>query len=248
MPQVQRDVPDIARIRSLDVLTRLLSHAAAQTATLFNLSGLAAPFQVSRPTIRDYVTLLEQVFLLEELPPWHSNRLSRLVKTPKLHLGDTGLACTLLGVDASGLAADRSLLGQLLETFVYQELRRQATWHESLMSFFHFRDKDGVEVDIVIERGAQALAGVEVKASATVTASDFRGLQKCGMPQAAASRGAWCSTTVRPASALATGSTRCRCGCSGRRHEDASPQWPFGRDAWAGFGNCSEPSTNPNST
>ena len=176
--QVQRDVPDIARIRSLDVLTRLLSHAAAQTATLFNLSGLAAPFQVSRPTIRAYVTLLEQVFLLEELPPWHSNRLSRLVKTPKLHLGDTGLACTLLGVDASGLAADRSLLGQLLETFVYQELRRQASWHESLMSFFHFRDKDGVEVDIVIERGAQALAGVEVKASATVTPSDFRGLRK----------------------------------------------------------------------
>ena len=176
--QVQRDVPDIARIRSLDVLSRLLSHAAAQTATLFNLSGLAAPFQVSRPTIRDYVTLLEQVFLLEQLPPWHSNRLSRLVKTPKLHLGDTGLACALLGIDTAGLMSDRSLLGQLLETFVYQELRRQASWHETLMSFFHFRDKDGTEVDIVIERGAQALAGVEVKASATVTASDFRGLRK----------------------------------------------------------------------
>ena len=152
--------------------------SSVEMPTLFNLSGLAAPFQVSRPTIRDYVTLLEQVFLLEQLPPWHSNRLSRLVKTPKLHLGDTGLACALLGIDAAGLMSDRSLLGQLLETFVYQELRRQASWHETLMSFFHFRDKDGTEVDIVIERGAQALAGVEVKASATVTASDFRGLRK----------------------------------------------------------------------
>ena len=176
--QVQRDVPEIARIRSLDVLPRLLTHAAVQTATLFNLSGLAAPFQVSRPTIRDYITLLERVFLLEQLPPWHSNRLKRLIKTPKLHLGDTGLACALLGIDASGLAADRSLLGQLVETFVYQELRRQASWQPDPVTFFHFRDKDGVEVDIVLERGTQALAGVEIKAGATVTAADFQALRK----------------------------------------------------------------------
>ena len=176
--QVQRDVPEIARIRSLDLLPRLLTHAAVQTATLFNLSELAAPFQVSRPTIRDYITLLERVYLLEQLPPWHSNRLKRLIKTPKLHLGDTGLACALLGIDAAGLAADRTLLGHLLETFVYQELRRQASWQTDPLSFFHFRDRDGAEVDIVIERGTQALAGVEIKTGATVMASDFRALRK----------------------------------------------------------------------
>jgi len=175
---VQRDVRDMARIRSLDALPRLLALAAAQTAQLFNASDLAAPFQLSRPTIADYVTLLERVFLLEQLPPWHSNRLSRLVKTPKLHLGDTGLACALLGVDAAGLTADRPRLGPLLETFVFQELRRQASWQDEPSAFFHYRDRDGVEVDIVIERGARALAGVEVKAAATVTARDFRGLRK----------------------------------------------------------------------
>ena len=175
---VQRDVRDLARIGSLETLPRLLAVAASQTARLFSLADLAAPFQLSRPTIRNYVTLLEQVFLLEQLPPWHSNRLSRLVKTPKLHLCDTGLACALLGANATDLAADRSLLGQLLETFVFQELKRQASWHDEPMSFFHFRDRDGVEVDIVIERGAQAVAGVEVKASATVTAKDFRALRK----------------------------------------------------------------------
>ncbi len=175
---VQRDVRELARIRALDALPRLLSLAASQTARLFNVSKLAAPFQLSRPTIGDYLTLLERVFLVERLPPWHSNRLSRLVKRPKLHLGDTGLACALLGVDAEALVADRPLLGQLLETFVFQELRRQASWYEQALTFFHFRDKDGAEVDIVIERGSQALAGVEVKASATVTAKDFRGLRK----------------------------------------------------------------------
>jgi hypothetical protein len=156
----------------------LLSLAASQTARLVNITDLASPFQLSRPTIRDYVTLLERVFLLEMLPPWHSNRLSRLIKTPKLHLGDTGLVCSLLGLDAASLAADRSLLGQVLETFVFQELRRQASWRDDSVRFFHFRDKDGAEVDIVLERGASKVAGVEVKSGATVTASDFRSLRK----------------------------------------------------------------------
>jgi len=175
---VQRDVRDLARISSLDVLPRLLALAASQTSRLLNVADLASPFQVSRPTIRDYITLLERVFLVDSLPPWHSNRLSRLIKTPKLHVGDTGLACSLLGIDAPGLIADRPLLGQLLETFVFQELRRQASWHDEPLTFYHYRDKDGVEVDIVIEQGSRALAGVEIKASATVTAADFRGLRK----------------------------------------------------------------------
>lgn len=175
---VQRDVRELAHIASLDTLPRLLAAAAAQTARLVNVSDLAAPFQVSRPTIRDYLTLLARIFLLEELPPWHANRLSRLVKTPKLHIGDTGVACALLGADAKALGADRALLGQLLETFVFQELRRQASWHDDPLAFHHFRDRDGYEVDIVVERGARAVAGVEVKAAATVTAADFRGLRR----------------------------------------------------------------------
>ena len=176
--QTQRDVPDLARIRALEALPRLLALAAVQTAQLFNASKLAAPFQITRPTIENYVTLLERVFLLERLPAWHSNRLRRLVKTPKLHIGDTGLAGALLGADTTLLTADRTLLGQLLETFVFQELRRQASGHDLPLQFFHYRDRDQVEVDIVIERGAMAVAGVEVKAGATVTRADFRGLRK----------------------------------------------------------------------
>ena len=156
----------------------MLQGAAGQTAQLFNLSALAGPFQISRPTIGDYIALLERVFLLERLPPWHSNRTSRLIKTPKLHLGDTGVGCALLGVDAAALKQDRPLLGQLLETFVFQELRRQASWHERDLRFHHFRDKDGAEVDLVVERSARELAGVEVKAGATVTSRDFRGLRR----------------------------------------------------------------------
>ncbi len=175
---VQRDARDITRVRSLDVLPRLLRAAAAQTAQLFNLSSLASPFELSRPSIGDYVTLLERLFLLERLPAWHGNRLKRLVKSPKLHLTDTGLAAALLGADANALAADRTLLGQLLETFAFQELRRQASWQDSPTGFFHFRDKDGAEADIVMEQASGAIAGVEIKAAASVSSRDFRGLRK----------------------------------------------------------------------
>ena len=174
---IQRLHP-LARISALDAVPRLLRMAASHTAQLYNLSELAAPFQFSRPTIGDYVTLLERIFLLERLPPWHSNHASRLVKTPKMHLGDTGLACGLLGLDAATLSADRARLGPLLETFVFQELRRQASWHTHDHAFFHFRDRDKVEVDIVIERDAHRLAGVEVKAAATVTPADSKGLRR----------------------------------------------------------------------
>jgi len=174
---IQRDVRDLARIASLNSLPRLLKLAAAQTARLINVSELAAPLQVSRPTIRDYITLLERVFLLDELPAWHSNRRKRLLKTPKLHVGDSGLACALLGLDADGLWQDRSLLGRLLETFVFQELRRQASGSDRPVEFFHFRDRDGYEVDIVLDSGSAGVVGVEVKAGATVRQSDFKGLK-----------------------------------------------------------------------
>lgn len=94
---IQRDIRDLARISSLDVMPRLLTGVASQTARLMNISDLASPFQISRPTVRDYVTLLKRVFLLDELPPRHNNRLSQLVKTPKLHMSDTGTCCHLLG-------------------------------------------------------------------------------------------------------------------------------------------------------
>ncbi|MFZ5653411.1 MAG: ATP-binding protein [Pseudomonadota bacterium] len=176
--QVQRDVRDLSRIRSLENLPRLLTLASSHTATLLNISDLAGPFQLSRPTIHDHLALLEGVFLLHRLPPWHSNRLSRLVKTPKLHVGDTGVACALQGMSAATLRDRPEALGSLLETFVLQELRRQAAASEEPIEFFHYRDRDGYEVDIVVERGAHSVAGIEVKAAASVSERDVRGLRR----------------------------------------------------------------------
>lgn len=175
---VQRDVSDIAPlIRSPEILSDLLALMANQTAQLLNINSLSSSFQLSRPTIQDYLSLLKKMFLWEEIPPWHKNHTKRMVKTAKLHLGDTGIACALMNLNPAALAEDRSLFGHVLETFVLQELKRQASGHEYPHEFFHYREKKGAEVDIVIQRGPD-FAGVEVKASATIKKSDFRGLYR----------------------------------------------------------------------
>ncbi len=142
------------------------------------MSTIAAPFQMTRQTTSAYFTLLKNIFLVDVVPAWHNNRGKRLIKTPKVHMTDTGLATALLGLNADRLNADRKMLGQLLESFVYNELRRQSSWHETKLGFYHFRDKDQYEVDIVIEQNDGTIVAAEVKAAATVTIKDFRGLKK----------------------------------------------------------------------
>lgn len=168
---------NIARIGSLDALPKLLTLAATQTARLANLSALAGGFELSRPTIRSYLTLIERLFLVEFLPPWFGNRVKRLIKTPKLHFGDTGLACSLLRCGATELDDQRELLGQMLETFVFGEIARQASAHPERIALHHFRDRDGYEVDIVVQLGTR-YAGIEVKAARSVGERTFRGLKR----------------------------------------------------------------------
>ncbi len=174
---VNSDARIISGIRSIETLPRLLEIAAGRTACLLNVNNLTSSFQLDRLTIDSYLILLEKMFLMERIPAWHSNRAKRLVKTPKMHLCDTGIVCALLDLNEAALLEDRMLFGHILETFVLQELKRQASASNRKHSFYHFRNRDGEEVDIVIQRGTK-LAGVEVKASGTIKKSDFNGLRK----------------------------------------------------------------------
>jgi len=175
---ISKDILDLSKIQSIEVLPKLLQSVINLTGQLFNISEIGSKLQMNRNTTRDYLTLLEYQFLIQRLPAWFTNRLKRLIKTPKIHFGDTGLACALLNLNANNLLKQPHLLGQLVETFVFQELKRQSSSSDQLYSFYHFRDRDGVEVDFVIERGAFEIAGIEVKAGATIQPSDFSGLRK----------------------------------------------------------------------
>ena len=175
---LQRDVRDIANVEGLVRMPALLSLLAARSAGLLNVSEISRSSGLKLTTLKRYLALLETVFLVYRLPAWSANVGRRLVKSPKLHLLDTGLAAHLLGLDDAGLAATPQALGALLETFTVTELLKDLGWAETRARLYHFRSSDGRrEVDIVLEDGRGRLVGVEVRATATPGSSDFDGLR-----------------------------------------------------------------------
>jgi predicted AAA+ superfamily ATPase len=175
---VQRDVRDIAEVEKLEQMPRLLQILAHHSGQLTNFTQVGGQIGFDDKTTRKYVSILEQLFLVRRVEPWFRNQLKRLVKTPKLHFLDSGLLGTLLRATAEQVARDRSIFGTLLETFVFSEVLKQASWLDESCAVYHYRDKDQDEVDLVIEAGDGALVGIEIKASATVNAGDFKGLRK----------------------------------------------------------------------
>lgn len=175
---LDRDVREIANIDQLDRLPRLLQVLAEHAGQLVNNSTFGAALGLSSVTAQKYVAILERLFLIRTLAPWSSNRLSRLVKTPKLHFLDSGLLAALREDEEEALLQDRSRFGAVLESFVASELLKLASWSERRMSFSHYRTKDQDEVDVVIEDRRGRIIGIEVKASATVRPQDFRGLRQ----------------------------------------------------------------------
>ncbi|MDO6966639.1 ATP-binding protein [Rhizobium alvei] len=175
---LDRDVRDIANIDQLDRLPRLMNILAEHAGMLINNSSFGAALGLSGVTTQKYIAILERLFLVKTLVPWSNNRLSRLVKTPKLHFIDTGLLAALREDEFARLASDKTRFGSLLESFVLSELMKLASWSERRMSFSHYRTKDRDEVDVVIEDRRGRIIGIEVKASATVKADDFRGLRQ----------------------------------------------------------------------
>lgn len=175
---VQRDVKDVAQIEQLDVMPKLLSVLAEHSGQLVNYTGIGAALDLNHVTTQKYVGVFESLYLVQTLQPWFTNRLKRLTKSPKLHFLDAGLLAALRDVSPDVLAKDKTSFGPILETFVFGELRKIASWSEQRCSFSHFRDKDKNEVDIVLENRRGEVVGIEVKSSATVSANDFSGMRK----------------------------------------------------------------------
>ncbi|MBY3088137.1 ATP-binding protein [Rhizobium laguerreae] len=175
---LDRDVRDIANIDQLDRLPRLLDVLAEHSGQLVNHSSFGSALGLSSVTAQKYVAILERLFLVRTIAPWSNNRLSRLVKTPKLHFVDTGLLASLREDDLETLRRDRTRFGALLESFVVSELLKLASWSERRLTFSHYRTKDQDEVDVVIEDRRGRIVGIEVKASATVKSDDFKGLRQ----------------------------------------------------------------------
>ena len=172
---IRRDVKEIARIHDTDRLALLLRLLAVRDGHLLNVNKLSRQLRANRVTIDHYLSVLQRLFLIRTLPAWRPGEAARLTATPKLHLLDSGLAATLAKLTAAGCQRRRERFGHLLESFVVQQLIAQAAWTDPDLEFWHYRERDLAEVDIVMTLGDQVW-GFEVKSAASLSDRDGQGL------------------------------------------------------------------------
>ncbi len=169
---LQREVRDLANVAGLTELPGLMLLLASRATGLLNYAGISRDLGMPQTTLKRYLALLETAFLVLTLPAWFRNIGKRLTKSPKLILSDSGLLMHLLG----GGAAERSF-GALLENFVLMEIVKQASVSAARPAVFHYRTADGQEVDALIEPRGGPVCAVEVKAAASLSSRDSRGLR-----------------------------------------------------------------------
>jgi predicted AAA+ superfamily ATPase len=174
---VSRDVQQVSDIERPAEMRRLLSVVAARMATLAVAESMANDVAMPRRTLSRYLDLLELVFVIKRIPAWSSNLTTRAISTPKLIVTDSGLGGRLIGMSEERAKDPTAPVGPLLENFAIGEVARQLTWAEEPVQLFHYRDRDQVEVDIVLEHASGAVIGIEVKSAESVHADDFRGLR-----------------------------------------------------------------------
>ena len=173
---VERDVRQILAVGDLNAFQGFLELVAGRTANLVNLSALGGDAGVSHNTAKSWLSVLEASYLVNRLPPLSRNLAKRVVKTPKLHLVDSGLACWLLGIRSPDELRLHPLRGALFESWVVAEVRKATSGGGSRVRLSFWRDRRDREVDLVVDRGHDLVA-VEVKSGATVDPSFFASLE-----------------------------------------------------------------------
>lgn len=179
---LRRDAGQLRQLHRAAALPKLLTVAVGQTARLLNIAKAGDRLEISRGTVASYLELLESLFLISTLPAWGTTISARSVEAPKIHVVDSGVGGHLLRLSRSKLErGDASALtefGHLAESFVVQEVIRQASWMSDIVTAGHWRTRDGDEVDLVLERHDGAVLGVEIKAGDHVDSKQLSGLRK----------------------------------------------------------------------
>lgn len=169
---LERDVRAVTAVRDLATFRRFLALVASRHGQLLNRSALAAPLGVSVPTVTQWLGVLETTAQILIVPPFYENFGKRLTKSPKIFLSDSGLACHLLGIDTQAELAKSPFLGALFEGFIATEIVKSQLEAGARQEIYHFRDEQGLEVDLVVPGRSGELRLIECKASRTVTPSD----------------------------------------------------------------------------
>jgi uncharacterized protein len=168
---VVRDIKQVADIERAADMRRLITLLAARCGGMINMAKLASELTITEPTVRRYIQILETIYLVQLIPAWSSGATKRVTRAPKLMFVDSGLASYL----QTPRTSEQS--GGLMENFVMGELARQLTWSETAAALYHYHDRDGHEVDAILEDNSGRVIGIEVKSAQSVRAEDLLGLR-----------------------------------------------------------------------
>lgn len=168
---IVRDIKQVADIERAADMRRLITLLAGRSGNMLNMAKLASELAISEPTVRRYIQILETIYLIQLIPAWSSGVTRRVTRAPKLMFVDSGLASYL----QAPRTAEQS--GGVLESFVMSELARQLTWSETSAALYHYHDRDGHEIDAILEDNSGRVVGIEVKSAQSVRSEDLRGLK-----------------------------------------------------------------------
>lgn len=173
----EKVIRQVSAIERSSEIPRVIRLCAARSGEELNVTSLANELGIPARTVDGYLALLANVFVLRLIPAWSTNMSKKVIRRPKLVMVDSGLACHLTGMNSGRVDDPTAPFGPLLESFVAMELCKQLTWSNESASLSHFRDRDGAEVDLVLEHADGRVVGIEVKATRSVSRGDTRGLR-----------------------------------------------------------------------
>ena len=169
---IERDIRTIGELRDIDNFIRFFNVISARPASLLNKSSLANETKLNHRTVENYISLLEKVYQINLLRPYHENISKTFIKSPKMYLTDSGIASHLLGISTIDDLENSRYKGQIYETFVFAELLKHINYSQSILEFFYYRTRDHKEIDFIIKKQNRILA-IELKTTHSVSKRDF---------------------------------------------------------------------------
>lgn len=173
---LERDIRGVSAIRDLSVFRRFMALLASRCGQMLNKTDIAAPLGVSVPTVTQWLSILEITGQIMLIPPFYENFGKRLVKTPKLYFVDSGLLCHLLGIRDEAMLKESPFRGAVYEGFVASEILKYRLNRGQDRGLYYFRDRQGLEVDFLLDAGNNRLVLMEVKASRTPKPDDAKAM------------------------------------------------------------------------
>lgn len=170
---VERDIRDVGELRDISAFIRFYNIIAQKSCGLLNKSDLASDANLSEATINNYLTMLEMIYQVSLLQPYSSNISKRFIKAPKLFMTDSGLFCHLLGINSADDLISSNHKGNIVETFVYNELLKHLSYSQIQAKIYHYRTNDKKEIDFIIEK-ADKIFAIEIKLSQSVKKEAFK--------------------------------------------------------------------------